>query len=219
MVDTLKLLYQSVVNGDADLARSTAEQALILGIDPLEATQDGLVRGIKEVGEKFGRGELFIVDLVMGAEAFKAALDVLEPKLVEGKSAIGTVGKIVLGTVQGDIHSIGKDIVAALLSAAGFKVHNIGVDIPVDEFLERTRALTPDILGASALMSTTIPEQQRIIKALEKAGLRNRVKFFIGGAAVSERWSMEIGADAWALTANEGVQKALGLVRSSEHNS
>jgi corrinoid protein of di/trimethylamine methyltransferase len=214
MSDVLENLYQAVLNANTDLAKESAKEALKQKIDPLKAVEEGLVRGVREVGVRFGKGELFLTDLIMGAEAFKAALSILEPELAKKKVEMRTVGTVVLGTVAGDIHSIGKDIVAVLLSANGFKVHDLGVDVPVEKFVEATKEYRPDIVGASALMSTTIPEQQKIVKALKENALRSKVKFMIGGAGVSESWAKEIGADAWALAADEAVEKARELVGS-----
>jgi len=209
----LESLHEAVLNGDPNLAREAAREALKEKIEPLEAIENGLVKGAREVGEKYSEGALFLPDLIMGGEAFKAGLEVLEPELSKRKVEMKTIGTVVLGTVAGDIHCLGKDIVATLLSAAGFKVYNIGVDVPVEKFIESVKKFKPDILGASALMSTTIPEQQKIIEALRKAGLRDKVKFMIGGAATSERWAKQIGADAWAPTADEAVKKAKEILK------
>jgi len=212
MPDVIQKLYESVVNADSDLAKEVATEALKQRIDPLRAIEDGLVKGIREVGTKFGNCEIFLTDLVMAAEAFKAGVQVLEPELAKKKTQVRTIGTVVLGTVAGDIHSIGKDIVGVLLTAAGFKVHDLGVDVPVDTFIERAQALNADIVGASALLSTTVPEQWKIAQALKDAGIKNKVKFMIGGQAISENWAKEIGADAWALSAPEGVEKAKKLM-------
>jgi len=201
-------LSEAVLNLDPRSTEEVAKEAVRMRTDPLEAIEKGLARGIRQVGEKYGAGEFFLSDLIMGGEAFKAGLKVLEPELLRRKIERKSTGTFVLGTVAGDIHSIGKDIVATLLTAAGFEVSDLGVDVPVEKFIESVRALKPDILGMSALMSTTIPTQREVVEALEAAGLRDRVKVMIGGAATSERWGKEIGADAWAATAHEGVEKA-----------
>lgn len=214
MSDVLEDMYQAVLNGNIDLAKDSVEESLKQNIPPLKAIEEGLVKGLREVGTRFGEGELYLTDLIMGAEAFKAALAIFEPELAKENAKMKTVGTVALGTVAGDIHSIGKDIMAVLLSANGFNVNDLGVDVPAKNFIEAAKEYEVDIVGASALMSTTIPEQQRIVEDLKENGLRGKVKFMIGGAGVSERWAKEIGADAWALTSYEGVEKAKRLVEN-----
>jgi corrinoid protein of di/trimethylamine methyltransferase len=206
-------LSEAVLDRDPKSTELAAKEAVREGIDPLEAIEKGLISGITGVGDKYETGEFFLPDLVMGGEAFKAGIKILEPELLKLRIKRKSAGTIVLGTVAGDIHSLGKDIVATLLTAAGFEVHDLGVDVPVEKFIESVRALRPDILGISALMSTTIPMQRDIIKALEAEGLRDKVKVIIGGAATSELWRSEIEADDWAATAVEAVKKAKDLMR------
>jgi trimethylamine corrinoid protein len=214
MSDVLENLYQAVLNGNIDLAKCSAEESLKQNIPALKAIEEGLVKGIREVGAKFGKGELFLTELIMGAEAFKAALAILEPELTEKKIEMKTLGRVALGTVAGDIHSIGKDIMATLLSTNGFRVYDLGVDIQAKIFIEAAKKYQVDIVGASALMSTTVLEQERIVQELKENSLRDNLKFMIGGAAVSESWAKDIGADAWALDANEGVEKAKKLIEN-----
>jgi len=207
-------LSEAVLNRDPKSAELAARGAVREGIDPLEAIEKGLIPGITRVGDNYQSGQFFLPDLVMGGEAFKAGIKILEPELLKLRIKRKSAGTVVLGTVAGDIHSIGKDIVAILLTANGFDVQDLGVDVPVKRFIESVRALKPDILGMSALLSTTIPVQRDVIKALEAEGLRDKVKVIIGGAATSELWSSEIGADAWAPTAVAAVKKAKELMRS-----
>lgn len=214
MSNIVEKMHEAVVNGNPEWAKEAAMEALNQKMDPLRAIDDGLVRGIREVGERFGKGELFLTELVMAAEAFKAGVHVLEPELSRKNLQMKTIGTFVLGTVAGDIHSIGKDIVGVLLSAAGFMVHDLGVDVPVEKFVQSAREHDAHIIGASALMSTTAPQQKKIVEALRDAGLRDEVKFLIGGAAVSEPWAKEVSADAWALSAYEGVESAKKLMSS-----
>jgi len=204
----LQRLGDAVLNLEPRLTAEIAKEAVEAGIDPLEAIEKGLAQGIGQVGDRYKDGEYFLPDLIMGGEAFKAGLKVFEPELLRRRTERKPIGVFVIGTVAGDIHSIGKDIVATLLTAIGFKIHDLGVDVPVEKFVESVKGLKPDILGMSALLSTTIPVQRQVIEALQAAGLRDRVKVLIGGAATSERWGKEIGADAWAATADEGVRKA-----------
>ena len=212
--DAIAQLRDAVLKLDPKATELAAKQTLRLGINPLDAIENGLIPGIREVGAKFECGEFFLSELVMGAEAFKAGTAILEPELSRTGSSMKPRGVLVLGTVSGDIHSIGKDIMATLLTAAGFKVHDLGVDVPVERFLETVRTSMPNVVGMSALMSTTIPVQRDVISALQACGLRDRVKVVIGGAATSEAWRIEIGADAWGASANEGVRKVGQLISS-----
>jgi corrinoid protein of di/trimethylamine methyltransferase len=208
-------LREAVLRLEPKATELAARRALQLGVRPLDAIENGLIAGIKEVGAKFECGEFFLSELVMGAEAFKAGAAVLEPELRRTGGNIKPAGVIIMGTVSGDIHSIGKDIVTTLLTAAGFKVDDLGVDVPVARFVEAVRTSMPDVVGMSALMSTTIPTQREVIRALQTAGLRDKVKIVIGGAATSDVWRKEIGADAWGASANEGVRKVMQLVGAS----
>jgi len=210
--NVLANLYEAVLNANPDKAKEAAAEALKEKIDPLRAIEDGLVRGIREVGERFGRSELFLADLVMSAEAFKEGVQVLEPELSRRNIKMQTIGTVVLGTVAGDIHSIGKDMVGVLLSAAGFKVCDLGVDVSTEKFIQSARQNNASILGASALLSTSAPEQKKIADAMKGEGIRDRTKLMIGGAAVSEHWAKEVGADGWALSGPEGVELAKQLV-------
>ena len=212
MSNVLANLYEAVLNANPDKAKEAAAEALKEKIDPLRAIEDGLVRGIREVGERFGRSELFLADLVMSAEAFKEGVQLLEPELSRKNIKMQTIGTVVLGTVAGDIHSIGKDMVGVLLSAAGFKVCDLGVDVSTEKFIQSARQNNASILGASALLSTSAPEQKKIADAMKGEGIRDRTKLMIGGAAVSEHWAKEVGADGWALSGPEGVELAKQLV-------
>ena len=207
-------LRDAVVRLDPKATELAAQQALRLGVRPLDAIEKGLIPGIKEVGAKFECGEFFLSELVMGAEAFKTGTAVLEPELKRTGGSMKPTGVVVIGTVSGDIHSIGKDIMTTLLTAAGFRVNDLGVDVPVERFVETVRTSIPDVVGMSALMSTTIPIQRDVVGALQAIGVRDKVKVVIGGAATSDAWRKEIGADAWGASANEGVRKVLHLVGS-----
>ena len=212
--NAVERLKDAVLKLDPSLVGSEAKEALRLGVDPLDAIEKGLVPGIREVGRRFEAGEFFLIELVMGAEAFKAGVAVLEPQLSGNSKRKKPSGKVVLGSVAGDIHSIGKDILSTLLTANGFEVHDLGVDVPVEKFVEATRTLNPDIIGMSALMTTTAPKQYEVIRSLQTNGLRDKVKIMIGGAATSEAWRAEIGADLWEPTANGAVRKALQIMRA-----
>jgi len=205
-------MAQAVVDGLPDRARELAGQALQQGIEPLEAIDRGFKPGMDVVGDGFARGELFIPDLMMSGEAMKAAIATLEPELLKRRQQRVVLGKVVIGTVQGDIHEIGKTLVATMLAANGFEVHDLGVDVPAQRFLDTVREEGADVLGLSALLTTTILNQEAVIQSLEEAGLRDQVKVVIGGVPASPEWADEIGADGYAENATEAVQVIKQLV-------
>ncbi len=190
-------MRQSIIDGDPEQVERLAHEALALGIDPLEAINRGFVEGVNYVGEQFGLGEMFLPDLVMGGEAMKAAVAILEPEMQRRGSQRTSLGTVVLGTVQGDIHEIGKTLVLTMLSASGFQVHDLGVDVPVERFVAKIREVRADIVGLSALLTTTMPGQRQVVEALTREGLRAQVKVMVGGAPVSHAWAREIGADGY----------------------
>ena len=201
----LDQLREVVILGEPDQARELAAQALEADIAPLVAIEEALNPGMEVVGDRYESGEYFIPDLVMAAEAMKAAMEVLEPALVARQEQRQVLGTVVIGTVEGDIHEIGKSLVATMLSAAGFQVYDLGVDVPVDEFVKQVRETRANVVGMSALLTTTMLNQEVVIQALEEAGLRDQVKVVIGGAPTSPEWAQTIGADAYAENANEAV--------------
>jgi corrinoid protein of di/trimethylamine methyltransferase len=205
-------MRQSVLDGDADEAERLAVLALQGGTDPLAAINEGFVPGMTTVGEQFGCGEAFVPDLMMAAEAMKKALAVLEPALRAGGGERPTLGRVVLGTVKGDIHEIGKSLVGLLLSAGGFEVHDLGVDVAYEKFADKVAEVNADLVGVSALLTTTMPGQAQVIQALEAAGLRPRVKVMVGGAPVSRSWAEQIGAEGYSEDALGALQLAKTLV-------
>ena len=200
-------LRAAVVDGDAVLAASLATQALAAGVDPLAAIEHGFSAGIREVGELWEEGEYFLPELIQGAEAMQAAMDVLRPALEAGAGGREPVAAVVIGTVQGDLHDIGKSLVGTLLSAHGFEVHDLGADVPVEAFVERARQTGAGIVAASALLTTTMPVQKRLVDALAAAGLDAGV--VVGGAPTSAAWAAEIGAHF-----AENAQRAVELART-----
>jgi corrinoid protein of di/trimethylamine methyltransferase len=167
---------------------------------------------LKEIGDMFGKGEIFLPELMAAAQAAEASVKVLNEEIAKRAQTRKSLGKFLIGTVAGDIHSIGKNIVATLLRVAGFEVIDLGVDVPAEVFIEKVKELNPDIVGLSALLTTTMNEQKKIIEKLDEQGLRAKVKVMVGGAPVSQQWAKEIGADACGLDAQDAVEKAIKLI-------
>lgn len=210
----VKRLAEAVVEGDAEKSEEIAKKTVELGMDPLQVLDGGVIKPLREIGDKFGRGEIFLTDLVMSAEAAKVAMEVLVAEIKRRGREVGYLGRVVLGTVAGDIHDIGKNIVGALLSVEGFEVIDLGADVPTEKFVEKVKELKPNILGLSALLTVTMPVQREVIEALKKAGLRDTVKVMVGGAPVTAEWAEEIGADAYGADAIDAVKKAKKLIGS-----
>ncbi len=204
----LQSLTRSVVDGEPNEAEALARQALARGVDPLTALQAGFVPGMDEVGRAFGCGEMYLPDLVRAGAAMKAAVRVLEPALLRSGTALHSAGVVVLGTVQGDVHEIGKSLVGTMLTASGFAVHDLGVDVKPERFVAKAKEVGAGIVGISSLLTTTMGNQRRVIEALGQAGLRPQVKVLVGGAPVSAAWAQEIGADGYSQDAFGAVQVA-----------
>jgi len=204
-------LAQTVIDGEPEDAEELAKQALEEGVDALACINQGLMPGIQKVGELFSTGDYFLPELIIGADAMKAALDILEPALVGGQER-EVVGRVVLGTVEGDLHEIGKTLVATMLTASGFQVTDIGVDQKPEAFIAAIKDVNADIVGASALLTTTMLQQKKLVEALETAGLRDKVKVLVGGAPVTESFAKEIGADGYAEDAISAVDIAYRLM-------
>jgi len=205
-------MAQSVVDGEVEDAERLARQAIEQGVDPLDAINQGFVIGVNHVGEEYAAGEMFLPDLVLAGEAMKAAVAVLEPEMQRRGTKRQMLGTVVIGTVDGDIHDIGKTLVATMLAASGFQVYDMGVDVPVQTFLEKARETSADIVGLSALLTTTMVKQKDVIEALEEAGLRPQIKVMVGGAPVTRTWAEEIGADGFSEDAIGAVTVAKELV-------
>jgi len=205
-------LSQSIIEGTPDRARHLSGQALSDGAEPLAVVEEVLSPAMDEVGKLYDTGEYFIPDLVMAGEAMKAAMAILGPRLVASAQARSAPGVVVIGTVEGDIHEIGKSLVATMLEAAGFVVHDLGVDVPAARFVDKASEVDADVVGLSALLTTTMRNQQAVIAALREAGLGERVKVIIGGAPASPEWADRIGADAYAENAREAVDVVRRLV-------
>jgi corrinoid protein of di/trimethylamine methyltransferase len=209
-----KEMAQSITDGEAEKAAELAKQAVAQGIDPLDAINKGFVAGVNYVGDQFSCGNMFLPELVMAGEAMKAAVAVLEPELAKRGKERKMLGKVVLCTVEGDIHEIGKTLVGTMLSATGFQVYDMGVDVPVMKVVEKARDVNADIVAMSALLTTTMVHQKDVIEALEDVGLRTKVKVMVGGAPVTQEWVKQIGADGYsedAIGAARVAKQLLGV--------
>ncbi|HKI00129.1 MAG TPA: corrinoid protein [Candidatus Sulfotelmatobacter sp.] len=214
--NTFSAMRQSIVDGAPDTASSLAQQAVASGVAPLDAINIGYVPGMHEVGEQFAKGQMFLPDMMASAEAMRAAMAVLDPELKKLGEERPMSGVVVLGTTKGDIHEIGKILVGTLLTAHGFRVHDLGVDVPGEKFAAKARELNADIVGVSALLTTTMRNQKGVVEAIEQSGLRSRVKIMVGGAPVTRRWAEEIGADGYAKDAMSAVALAQELMQQKQ---
>jgi trimethylamine corrinoid protein len=210
--EILEQLKKAIREYDVDQAKHFSEEATKAGLDPTEVIKKGPALVLKEIGDKFACGEIFLPELVAAGQAGETSIAVLNEEVSRRAQTRESVGKVVIGTVMGDVHSIGKNIMATMLRVAGFDVVDLGVDVPTELFIQKTKELEPDILGLSALLTTTMDEQRKIIIRLKEEGLRDKVKVMVGGAPVSPEWANEIGADSVGLDAQDGVEKALKLL-------
>jgi len=206
----LKEIREAIITGRPDDAKDLAQKALQGGGEADRILNETLIPAIKEVGEKFGRSEIFFPEMLVAAMAMKEALSVLRPVLVD--KGIKAIGKVVIGTVQGDLHDIGKNLVAMLLEGAGFEVIDLGIDTPKEQFIKTIREKDPQLLGLSALLTTTMPRMKEVIDILEREGLREQVKVIIGGAPVTQQYADEIGADGYAPDAASAASKARDIL-------
>lgn len=205
-------LKSAIIDGDRDKTLSEVDVALKQGIPPAEIIEKGMSPGMKEVGERFARYEIYLPEMMMAAEAWEAAMKVLEPKIVEAGGERKKVGKVVLGTVAGDIHSIGKNIVGAMLKMSGFEVFDLGIDVPASRFVTKAEEVDADVIAASALMSTTMTQQKNIIEHLNARGVRAKYALLVGGGSTTQDWATEIGADGYGRTAGDAAAMALQVV-------
>lgn len=201
----------AVVDGDIERARTLAEQAVAAGADLVEAVEQGYAAGIRQVGQLWEEGEYFLPELVQGAEAMKAAMGVINPALAAGRSAHQPKGRVVIGTVHGDLHDIGKTLVGTLLEANGFEVHDLGSDVPVDAFMAKVKEVDANIVAASALLTTTMSVQKELVERVAADGLADKVQVLIGGSPTTPGWAQSIGA-AFAENAQRAVEIAESLV-------
>jgi len=209
----LKTLRDRLLNYDVEGIKNVINKALESGLDPLQLIEK-LTEEIRTIGDLFEKNQIFLTELMLAAESMKIAISLVEPKIRQNEQKRSFIGKVLIGTVEGDIHDIGKNIVATLLSVNGFEVIDLGVDVPTSRFIQKAKEIKPDIIAISALLTATMPKMKEVIDALKKEGLRNKVKVIVGGAPVTERWAMEIGADAYGANAVEAVKVAKKLLSS-----
>ncbi|MCP4763778.1 MAG: cobalamin-binding protein [archaeon] len=209
-VNILKELKTAVLEGEDDLAQDIAKKAIKDGVDPIKLVNQGVVPAISEAGEKWKKNEYFQTDIILCAEAFRLAMEEIEPHLPAG--AIGSAGKIIIGTVEGDVHDLGKILVIASLRSGGYEVIDLGVDVPTDTFISKVKEKKPNILGLGCYMTSTMPIINDIIVSLKNEGLRDDLKIMVGGAPTTQEFSDEIGADAWGKDAFDAIEKAKQLM-------
>ena len=208
--EILQGLYDDTLVGNAPSVKELTEQGLALGMDPETLLYDALIPSLEEVGARFERGDFFVPEMLIAARAMQGALDILRPLLAEtGAKPIGT---FVMGTVKGDVHDIGKNLVNIMLEGAGFTVYDLGVNVAPEKFVEQVVEHEPDIVGFSAFLTTTMPMFKANINALEKAGIRDQVIVMVGGAPVTQEYADAVGADAYAADASTAVRKAKDLI-------
>lgn len=202
--DLLKKIKDSVIDGDDSNTRRYTEESIKLGINPIEILEMGLTPGIREIGDRFGRGEAFLPEMVLSAKAMEEAVTILEPYM--GEESLKKKGKILIGTVKGDIHDIGKNIAIALLKVNGYEVIDLGTDVPSNKFLDEAKKIGAKIIGLSGLLTTSLPMMREIIEFMEEDGIREKYKVIIGGGPTSQEYADKIGADGYASNAATGVK-------------
>lgn len=212
MIETVKY-YAALSQGDDGKVQQLIQEALKAGESPDAILKEGLISAMEQIGTKFAEGELYIPEVLIAAKAMHAGLSVLKP--ISAKYSSRTMGKVVIGTVRGDIHDIGKNLVAMMIEGGGFEVVDLGIDVSPEAFVEAIHKHQPHVVGMSALLSTTMGEMESTIQAIEKAGLRKRVKMIVGGAPITEKYSRDIGADGYAREAGSAVNLVKSLIGKS----
>jgi len=210
-VEIYNQLKQAILDYDTQSAAELARQAVSAGLDPVEG-MNAVMETLREVGDAFDREELWLPDLLSAAKTAQAAMPILEEEIKRTGKHMETLGTVVVGTVFGDLHSIGKSMVSVMLGAQGFHVIDLGTDVPAEKFIQAIKENNADILAMSSLLTTTAPEQGKVIQALEREGLREHVKVMVGGGSITQQFANKIGADGYGATAPEAVQVARTLV-------
>jgi len=212
-MDILNELKKAVLEGDDEIAQELAHKALEQGLEPMMIVNQGIIPGIQEAGELWKKNEYFHTDIILCAEAFRLAMEIIEPKLSAGER--GSSGKIVIGTVAGDMHNLGKIMVNATLRGGGFEVIDLGEDVSKELFIKTVKEEKPDILGLGCYMTTTMLEMKNVLGLLQNEGLRNNVKVLVGGVPTTQEFADEVGADAWGKDAFDTVEKAKKIMEGN----
>jgi 5-methyltetrahydrofolate--homocysteine methyltransferase len=205
-----RTITEAVIKGDINTATSETQKAIDSGADVQGIIDQALIAAMDKVGEMFSQGQIFVPQMLRSAKTMQESMKLLKPLLREGE--VATKGKVLIGTVKGDLHDIGKNLVSMMMEGAGFSITDLGVDIPPEKFVQKAQEVEPDIVAMSALLSTTMPSMPLTIEALQKAGVRDKVKIMIGGAPVTENYAREIRADSYASDAGAAVIKAKSLL-------
>jgi 5-methyltetrahydrofolate--homocysteine methyltransferase len=208
-----KPIAEAVTKGDAGQAVAETQKAIDAGTDVQRIIDEGLIAAMDEVGDRFSKGLIFVPQMLRSAKTMQECMKLIEPLLKEGD--VAARGKVLIGTVKGDLHDIGKNLVAMMMEGAGFHVTDLGVDVPPEKFVQKSQEVEPDIVALSALLSTTMPAMPLTIEALREAGIRDKVKVMIGGAPVTARYALEISADSYAPDAGSAVAEAKKLLSAS----
>lgn len=210
MEHVVQELFNAVLAGNADLTKEKVQAALNNNLDPSQILNKGLIAAMAEVGERFEQGDYFVPEMLIAARAMQGGLSILKPHLKQ--SDLMSEGKVVIGTVKGDLHDIGKNLVSMMLEGAGFEIVDLGTDVPADKFVEVARNVGADVIAMSSLLTTTMPNMKTVIESLDEAGMNDRVKVIIGGAPVTESYAKEIGADGYAADASSAVKITKSLL-------
>jgi len=209
MVD-LNNVSEALQRGDAEKVGELVKKALEEKLTPKDILENGLIKGMDIIGAKFKKNEVYVPEVLIAARAMHAGMDILRPKLAE--TGVKDIGKVAIGTVKGDLHDIGKNLVKMMLEGAGFEVIDLGIDVSVDKFVEAVKVHQPNIIGMSALLTTTMVNMPEVIEALEAAGLRDKVKIMIGGAPITQNYADQIGADGYSPDAASAVDNAKSFI-------
>ena len=210
MAEILDQIAKELFAGNAKAVAELTQKALSEGFSPQEILNDGMIKGMNEVGVKFKANEIYVPEVLIAARAMKAGMEILKPKLAE--TGVEPVGKMIIGTVKGDLHDIGKNLVAMMMEGAGFEVIDLGIDVPAEKFIQAIEEYQPQLVGMSALLTTTMIQIRENIKAFQEASIRDQVKVMIGGAPVTQKFADEVGADGYAPDAASAVDKAKELL-------
>jgi 5-methyltetrahydrofolate--homocysteine methyltransferase len=214
MDESISKLYNAILEGDAEGAKEGVRTSLDAGLEPGNILAEGMIAAMREVGRRFEEGEYYVPEMLISARAMQAGLTMLKPHLVKGD--VKSAGRVAIGTVKGDLHDIGKNLVALMLEGAGFEVKDLGVDVLPEKFVEAVSEGGVEIIALSALLTTTMPSMKTTIEAIQRAGLRDKVKIIIGGAPVNQEYANQIGADGFSADASRAVSLAQSLLGNSK---